>query len=210
MQIQYFGHSCFLISGSKTVLTDPFDGIGFDLPRLTADYVLSSHNHFDHNAFFKVFGKMNVAFKAGAEESSPISLIGIPTFHDDAMGALRGENVVYKFTLDGVTFMHLGDLGEQISAELFIRLGTADVLFLPVGGTYTIDYRQAKRLADGIKAKVVIPMHYKTPRSTVDVDPVDRFLSLCDGYQRADGPIEITKDLLEGENKVILMDCPDC
>ena len=153
---------------------------------------------------------MNVAFKVGAEENSPISLIGIPTFHDDAMGALRGENVVYKFTLDGVTFMHLGDLGEQISAELFIRLGTADVLFLPVGGTYTIDYRQAKRLADGIKAKVVIPMHYKTPRSTVDVDPVDRFLSLCDGYQRADGPIEITKDLLEGENKVILMDCPDC
>lgn len=52
MKIQYLGHSCFKLTESTgtTIVTDPYKGIGYDLPKgLTADAVTVSHGHFDHN-----------------------------------------------------------------------------------------------------------------------------------------------------------------
>ena len=50
MKIEYFGHSCFLLTDGKTrIVTDPFAGIGYEMPQVAADYVTLSHDHFDHN-----------------------------------------------------------------------------------------------------------------------------------------------------------------
>ena len=50
MKIEYLGHSCFVLSNGRVrFLTDPFSGIGYEMPPVAADYVTLSHDHFDHN-----------------------------------------------------------------------------------------------------------------------------------------------------------------
>ena len=50
MKIEYLGHSCFVLSNGRVrFLTDPFSGIGYEMPPVSADYVTLSHDHFDHN-----------------------------------------------------------------------------------------------------------------------------------------------------------------
>jgi L-ascorbate metabolism protein UlaG (beta-lactamase superfamily) len=59
-------------------------------------------------------------------------------------------------TLDAVSYYIPGDT-DKIPEMKDIR---ADVAFFPVGGTYTMDYREAAEAAQQIKPKIAIPMHY--------------------------------------------------
>ena len=172
------------------MVTDPFSGIGYDVKMVDCDYALSSHAHFDHNFFDgvnageRIIGNHKM-FKA------------IPCWHDEVSGEKRGKNIAFYFEVDGVKFLHLGDLGQpfdESAAEKF-KLDV-DVLFIPVGGNYTIDAVQAKKYVDYIRAKVIIPMHYKTERSNIDIAPVDDFLRLVE-YKIVDNPIEITEKTID-------------
>lgn len=175
MKITYLGHSCFFIEGEKSVVTDPFSGIGYPLRRVKCDYVLSSHDHFDHNATCSVDYGASVVNGEAEKSAEAISLSVIPSYHDEVLGKKRGMNYIYKFVLDGVTFTHLGDLGEDFNESIVQKIGKTDVLFVPVGGTYTVDGKTAARYVRAINPKIAVPMHYKTPRSTIDIDPVDAF-----------------------------------
>ena len=54
MKIVNLGHASFLIKGNKiSVLTDPYrdDSVpGLKMPRISANYVTCSHDHYDHDA----------------------------------------------------------------------------------------------------------------------------------------------------------------
>ncbi len=175
MKISYLGHSCFLIEGKYSVVTDPFSDIGYPLKRVKCDFVLSSHDHFDHNAIEEVDYGTAVTSSSDVSLASDIQLTAIESFHDECLGKKRGKNCIYQFTVDGVRFTHLGDLG-AFSQELVDKIGKTDVLFIPVGGVYTIDSKEASVLTKAIGPKIVIPMHYKTPRSTVGVGGYDGFI----------------------------------
>ena len=178
MKIKYLGHSCFLVQGTRSVVTDPFSDIGYEMERVKADFCLVSHGHFDHNCVEKVSGAKVIYGDSAAGEGADIALERISTFHDNKKGALRGSNFVCKFTVDGVRFCHLGDIGEDFSKETADRIGGCDVLFIPVGGNYTIDRVEAKKYADAIAPSLIVPMHFKTRRSRIDIDGLDRFKSL--------------------------------
>ena len=77
-----------------------------------------------------------------------------------------------------VRLAHLGDLGHELDLQTRGALGRVDVLLIPVGGTYTIDARQAARVVGSLAPRVVIPMHYKTSRADMPLAPVDDFLRL--------------------------------
>jgi L-ascorbate metabolism protein UlaG (beta-lactamase superfamily) len=84
----------------------------------------------------------------GEYEVSGVSVIGLPTFHDDKKGELRGKNTVYVIEMDDMKIVHLGDIGHKFSEEELEELGTVDVLMIPVGGFYTIDstsYRNSQK-----------------------------------------------------------------
>lgn len=213
MKITYLGHSCFFIRGSLSVVTDPFSGIGYPLKRVKTDFLLSSHEHFDHNAIDGVdyVYKLTAPYamkKEGLKPFEKIDLTVIPSYHDDCKGKKRGVNMIYKFTVDGVTFTHLGDLGEDFSSLLVEKIGKTDVLFIPVGGNYTIDYLTAKKYADSIDTKIVIPMHYKTERCTVDIDGAEDFLSLYDNVVYCK-ELEWDKQALPKEKTVYFFDSND-
>lgn len=182
MDIKYLGHSAFLIKGEKfSVCFDPFSDIGYDMEQAECDYLISSHGHFDHAAYSRVKYKTLITEKtknAIVEVASGDVFRRVQTFHDENRGALRGINFVTVFNLDGVTFCHLGDIGEKFSEEIAQKIGKIDVLFVPVGGTYTIDAFEAKRYVSGLNPKIVIPMHYKTKKCALDIKGKSEFLSL--------------------------------
>ena len=180
MKIRYFGHACFEIVSNKglKVITDPYTKVGYELPQgLTADILTVSHGHFDHN-FTQAVASHYIVSDAKSYLIEDAECKGIFSYHDAKNGALRGENIIYKVQIDGFSLCHLGDIGEECSETLAKELGEVDVLFIPVGGTYTIDALGAKKYIDRLQPKVVIPMHYKPEDGILDIAPIDSFLGL--------------------------------
>lgn len=187
IDVHYYGHSTFFLEFmSAKILTDPFaKSVGYPLPNVTPDAVTISHEHFDHNAVdylpntATVFRGLRVGGNdwASVDESvGALSIGNMPSYHDDQKGAKRGKNSIFIFQWENVRLAHLGDLGHDLSAAELKQLGRIDVLFIPVGGNYTIDAATATKLIGKIKPKIAIPMHYKTKHVKMDLAPVDDFL----------------------------------
>ena len=141
MKIRYLGHSCFQLTESTgtSIVCDPYGDVGFDMPSVEADAVTVSHAHYDHDNAKAVGGNPVVFSKEGQYEIGGVAITAVKSYHDDELGKERGENLIFKFRMDGVEVCHLGDLGEECSAELIEALLPVHVLLIPVGGTYTID-----------------------------------------------------------------------
>ncbi len=210
MNVCYLGHSCFKITSAQgtSIITDPYTGVGYELPSsLSADAVTTSHAHFDHN-FTQAVQTDNVISTLGAHSVADIEILGIASWHDDKRGALRGKNIIYKYNVDGIIVCHLGDLGEDISAELVERIGAVDVLMLPVGGTYTIDALQAKVLTEKLAPKIVIPMHFKSD-GKLDICDVSVFLKEFPSsiIQKANGNwVELEKQALPDTLQIVYLE----
>ncbi len=193
MIIQWIGHSSFRIRGSKTIITDPYEGIGLDFPELKADIVTVSHGHHDHNAVQMVAGEPAVVADAGIRRVGNVSVVGYNTYHDEEKGAKRGRNVVYVINMDGIKIAHLGDLGCMPDDSILGAIAGVDVLLIPVGGNYTIDGKTAAAIVAEVKPRTVIPMHYKTPNLQVNVSGNEEFLALMQDVQQVEGSrLELT------------------
>lgn len=178
MDITWHGHSCFTIKGKDvTVAIDPFKDIGLKEPKLSADILLLSHDHFDHSNRGAVSGEPQVIDLPGEYEYRGVMIEGVPTYHDDQQGAERGRNTVFVFTIDGVHCVHLGDLGHQLDESAVERIGDIDVLFVPVGGHFTITAKGAAEAVKQLQPRVTIPMHYQVPGlSLKELAGVDAFI----------------------------------
>jgi L-ascorbate metabolism protein UlaG (beta-lactamase superfamily) len=178
MRIVWHGHSCFEVHDGVTVVTDPHDGksIGIKTPKVKADVILISHDHFDHNCSRIVKGEPTVVREPGERTVKGVKLTGIPTFHDTEGGAKRGKNIVFKFEIEGVRFCHCGDLGHMLSDEQIKVLGPVDVLFVPVGGVITLDGGQARELIKKIRPRIAIPMHFRMVGLSISINTLEPFL----------------------------------
>jgi L-ascorbate metabolism protein UlaG (beta-lactamase superfamily) len=165
MQITWLGQSCFKIqSKDVTVITDPYaSDIGLKLPRLNADIVTVSHDHHDHNNAEAVNGTPFVIDKPGEYEIKNVFVQGIPAYHDTSSGAERGNSIIYLFQIEELKIAHLGDLGAKLTDEQLEKLEGVDIIFIPVGGTFTIDGKQAAEVVNQLEPRIAIPMHYKIP-----------------------------------------------
>ncbi len=205
MNLRWLGHSSFRLTESTgtAVVTDPYHPyIGITLPDVQADLVTLSHKHDDHNNSEAVKGSPIVLDEAGAFEVKGIHVSAVSVKHDGENGALRGDNLIFKFRIDGVEVCHMGDIGEECTPELVDAIGTVNVLLIPVGGNYTIDGEQAKEYVDRLMPDIVIPMHYKTKGIDIDIDKADDFLKEFDDevveYLDTDN-FDITRSQFDGE-----------
>ena len=199
MRIRWHGHACFEVAGSSVVVTDPHDGksIGIRPPAVTADLVLISHDHFDHNcarlvkdAHTAVIDRPIMTVEKG------VRVEGVEAFHDDQQGAKRGKVNLYRFEMDGFSFCHLGDLGHVLDDVQTDKLVGVDFLFVPVGDVFTIGPEGAKRVIERVKPRVVIPMHYRTPGLSLSIRPLQDFLVAMEGEQvnRVGNEIDFTAE----------------
>lgn len=159
MKITYIGHACFLIedNAGHTLVTDPYKSgyvPGLADHNVTADEVICSHGHGDHNdseGVRKPFETWDGRF----------DIKTVHTFHDDVGGAARGRNDISIINVDGLRIVHMGDIGCELTESQLDDLRNCDVLMIPVGGFFTIDARQACEMTMKIDPKVVIPMHFR-------------------------------------------------
>jgi len=181
MKIKWLGHACFLVmsAGGLKLITDPYavgGGINYSPIKETADVVVVSHDHSDHNNVAAVQGKPEIIRGPGTKTAKGIQFKGIATSHDSSQGTQRGSNTVFCFTIDDLQLCHLGDLGHALTQAQVTEIGAVDILFVPVGGFFTIDATSANQVCDQLKPKVVIPMHFKTPKCGYAIAGVEDFL----------------------------------
>ncbi len=181
MNIRWLGHATFMISSDDgtRIITDPYTTGGklsYGEIQETADIVTVSHGHGDHNNAGAVRGNPTIVDQAGITEVKGIKFQGVPTAHDDAGGAQRGNNISFCFEVDGIRVCHLGDLGHMLDDKQAAELGQIDILLIPVGGYYTIDAQVASQVADKLAPKLVIPMHFENDKCDFPIVGVDEFL----------------------------------
>ena len=184
MVIQWIAHACFKITleSGKCLVFDPFGDIGYQMPPITADVVLISHEHYDHSAAERVLGDFRIFDTEGSFELDGMKIKGISSYHDDVFGAKRGKNIIFQVEAEGLTLTHLGDLGHMPDEALYAQLKGTDVLMIPVGGNYTIDAQQAFEICKRVEPNLILPMHYKTPGLQVDIARLYHFDEAIKGY----------------------------
>ncbi len=209
MEITWLGHSCFKLRGKQaSILTDPFDNtIGYNLGKITADIVTVSHDHPQHSFASGVGGDPKVLRGPGEYEIAGIFIYGTTTFHDSNKGQTRGKNTVYLMEIDDIKVCHLGDLGHALSAAQIEEISDTDVLLIPVGGVSTIDAAGAVEMINVVQPKIVIPMHYKTAVTKLELDTLDKFLKEMGIKEASPLPkLTVNKSVLPLETQVVVLD----
>jgi L-ascorbate metabolism protein UlaG (beta-lactamase superfamily) len=211
MRVKWFGHSCFLITsrGGLRVITDPYavgGGINYSPIKETADVVVVSHGHDDHSNVSAVQGKPEVVKGDGKKTARGIQFKGIATYHDASQGKRGGLNTVFCFTIDDIKLCHLGDLGHVLSPEQVSEIGAVDILLVPVGGFFTIDASEASEVCNQLKPKVIIPMHFKTPKCAYPIAGVEDFLRGKKDVRRVGGSeVDLEQENLPAATEIVLL-----
>ena len=168
--------SSIKISDGLTIYFDPYD---IKEKINNADYIFITHSHWDHfdldsinnlvNEKTIIIGPSSIIEKLDSNyktlEVKPeniynlnnISFMTVPAYNVDKEYHPKDAGYVgYIVTLNNVTYYIAGDT--DVLDEL--KVIKADVIFLPVGGTYTMTREEAVDLANTIKPKYAIPIHY--------------------------------------------------
>lgn len=215
MDIYWGGQALIKLKGKNaTVIIDPFDPdfTGLKLPKeLSADVVLVTHEHDDHNNAKVVTspsgGKPMVFSDPGEYEVAKVVITGISSFHDNSQGNQRGLNTIFHLMFDGLDIVHLGDLGQNsLTEEQIAQVGSTDILLIPVGSIYTIDGKIASDIVAQLEPRIIIPIHYFIDGLKFQLEGVEKFLK----EMGAEGVIplpklSINKDKLSEEPQVVVL-----
>lgn len=194
MKIKFYAHACFrLEADGLAVITDPYTPgpghSGFDPIEEAADLVImSSATDAFHSDPSHVRGEP-VVVNALDLPPEGTEACGIPirsfrayeskTFDYQAeYGRDPDANALYHFTLGGLRFLHMGDIGNPVAREHLDALqGQVDVLLALTGEHATIALDDLDDAIKTIGPRVIIPMHYFNSRGVLKIEPVERFLS---------------------------------
>ena len=175
----------------KKLVFDPHAIAEFGRQSTTADLILCTHRHDDHSqveivenhSAARIFQGLKEPVKNKPPEwnkfDEKVGLLRIRTvgtYHDPLNGMQRGKNSVFVVEAEGLTFCHLGDLGHELDEAQVKAIGPIDVLLIPVGGIYTLNGTQARKVTEALKPRLyAVPMHFGVP-GYEDLLPVDEFL----------------------------------
>ncbi len=167
---------------------NPYDISLKDIPKV--DFILVTHGHKDHlgdaialserdNAPIVAIYELAVWLESQGAKTIPMNFGGTLKVSEDLaitlVPAVHSGNVVedkiyptgnpggFIVYLDGRRFYHAGDTMVFSDMQLFPELfGPIDVAFLPIGGLYTMDVKQAAYAARFLRPRIVVPIHYNT------------------------------------------------
>lgn len=219
--IRWYGQSAFLVEGERSVFIDPFGDMGamagrgleFRYPPIEdvrADLLLVTHEHRDHNGVDAVGGDPVVIRSTAGRLESPVGeVVAVASEHDDVAGTARGPNSIMCFSVGGLHFCHLGDLGQAaLRPEQVEAIGAVDVLFLPAGGGPTIGGETAAGVVRRLEPRLVVPMHFRTEAVNF-LDPPDGFLeALGAPVARLETNELVAEDALASGEQVALLSPP--
>ena len=203
MTIKWYGHSCMAVTADDyTIIFDPYeDGSvpGLKPLRVTADKVLCSHGHADHNAAACV-----TIDPAASGKICPFTIEKIDSYHDENGGRQRGGNTIHILEAAGLRVAHMGDIGCEPTPEQKARLKNLDVMMVPVGGYFTLEPKQIKQLTDELAPTIVIPMHYRGQGFGYDqIGDLAAYTSMCDDVIQYDSDTLTVQKPLKNQTAVL-------
>jgi len=178
--IEVLNHSCVKLSGKQIIYIDPY-GLQNDFS--DADYIFITHSHYDHFSAedIKKVAKKNTKIIVTNDLYNEVLQLGFAVENitvvkpnekykiDDiefktvpAYNKLKPfhtkskEWVGYIIKQDNISYYITGDT-DFIDEMSQVR---CDVAFVPVGGTYTMNAKEAAEFVNQIKPKLAIPIHY--------------------------------------------------
>jgi L-ascorbate metabolism protein UlaG (beta-lactamase superfamily) len=216
VRIKWYGHSAFRLTTADgvTVVVDPYesgafgDSLSYTAIEDSADVVLVSHNHADHNYTNGIKGPYSDMRKEGTLEIKGMKVAAIPTFHDASGGVERGQNLMFVIDspADRLRVVHMGDLGHPLEGEALRRIGRVDVMMIPVGGFFTIDALAATEVMKALNPPVTIPMHFKTDKVQFPITGVEEFTKGKENVRIMDtSEVDITSEKLPKEPEILVL-----
>ncbi len=192
LSIRWQGQSFFEIrsSAGTRIVIDPHGIENFGPKSVDADLVLTTHFHTDHTRYDVVKNLKKAKVLDGLkgdirkatwnnldEKFKDVHVQTVGTYHDDVSGMRRGLNAVLVIEVDGFRIVHLGDLGHLLTEAQVKAIGAVDILMIPVGGVYTLNGTDAKKVVEQLKPRYyILPMHYAVPSVYEDLLSADEFL----------------------------------
>jgi L-ascorbate metabolism protein UlaG (beta-lactamase superfamily) len=214
VKLTYYGHSSFLLEAADgtRVILDPYragaynGAFRYDAITDTADAVIATHTHDDHGAVDEIPGHPQTLVHPTSATVGSLEITGVGVAHDDEGGRSRGKNTIVVVDDGDVRLAHLGDLGHLLDASTVAAIGRVDVLLVPVGGFFTIDHKQAAQVVDSLEPRIVIPVHYKTPKVDFPISDAEPFLAAQGIVERkTSSTIEITRATLPAKRVTYLL-----
>ncbi|MDJ0386976.1 MBL fold metallo-hydrolase [Roseomonas sp. E05] len=217
MKITFYAHASFrLEANGLVVITDPYTPgkSGFDPINEPADIVIMSsatddfHSDPSHVEGAPVVVNALELPPEGAEMRG-ITIRPFPAYesltfdYQAAAGRDPDANALYHFTLGGLRVLHMGDIGNPVAPEHLEALrGQVDILLALTGEHATIALDDLDQAIKAIGPRVIIPMHYFSPRGVLKIEPVDRFIARFppEAVTRVGGPeLELTPETLPSD-----------
>jgi L-ascorbate metabolism protein UlaG (beta-lactamase superfamily) len=169
VRITYIGHSTFLLESPRVVrvATDYNDYVR---PPILPDIVTMNHAHSTHYTDNPDPGIANVLRGWASEYGKPVRhdlqvkdvrVRNVPTnIRDYGGGTERHGNSIFVFEIANLCIAHLGHLHHTLNQQQMNEIGRIDAVLVPVDGSYTLDLDGMVEVLEGLKAPLMIPMHY--------------------------------------------------
>jgi L-ascorbate metabolism protein UlaG (beta-lactamase superfamily) len=212
VRITYVGHSTFLIESPRVVrvATDYNDYVR---PPVLPDIITMNHAHSTHYTDNPDPGIPHVLRGWASERGQPVRhdvqvkdvrVRNVPTnIRDWGGGTERHGNSIFVFEIANLCIAHLGHLHHTLNQQQMNEIGRIDAVLVPVDGSYTLDLEGMVEVLEGLKAPLMIPMHY------FSVFTLNRFLDRMRekfDVEVADTPsIVISKTTLPTKPKVVVL-----
>ncbi len=217
MRITWYGHAAFLVeTEGLRIILDPYrspDSGGYEPIAAPADLVIVSH---ENDRYHSHLGQIVPPFETvRALEIEPagrvIRGIRFEAVHvfETPQRLPEDEVTIVHFRSEGLHLVFLGDLGHPLGEAELAPLRGAEIVLAAAGGPPTIDFPEIPAVLDAIGPRIVIPMHFKTPRINLDIQPLECFLHALprDPIDRAGTTkVEITPETLPTRRTIVVLE----
>jgi L-ascorbate metabolism protein UlaG (beta-lactamase superfamily) len=206
--LKYLGHSFVKIKTAegKVIYIDPYNVNEF---ADSADVILVTHEHSDHNELTRVIPKTTCqiirsanAIQGGVYQSFTIGNIKITAVAAYNAYHPKSSCVGYVVEFDGIKLYHAGDTG-LITEMADLASQNITYALLPMDGIYTMSPEEATQAAAMIQAKCDIPIHTMPPTDTYSDAIVARFTSPHKLLVRPGATIELNSTATSVEKSAI-------
>ena len=227
MRLSFFGHAAVGIKAKRSpnpglkVLFDPYEAGGFggliDYPPIDfdPDQILVTHTHADHNfttpfPAAKIISPCEDPDAFDTPEAKTLNLTGLEVDHDAWGGKLRGgTSWVLRIIVDGLSVVHLGDIGEIPSPRRLSEINKGepvDILLMTCGGFFTVGATEAAELSTRLGARLIIPIHTATEKCRLPhLEGLEAITRHYSRVERHEGPLDVDASSLTQTGKVILL-----
>ena len=217
MRITWYGHAAFLVeTGGLRIILDPFrspDSGGYEPIAESADLVVVSHeNDRYHSHLGQIVGSFDVVRALELPlDGAVVRGIRFESVHvyESPERLPEDEVTIVHFRAEDLHVVFLGDLGHRLSEDELAPLLGADIVMAAAGGPPTIDFPEIPALLDAIGPRIILPMHYKTPKINLNIQPLERFLEVLPGdtvERPGTSSIEIARDTLPADRTIIVLE----